>query len=80
VRYNLALALLNSGQHAEAIEMYEYLSRERPADVDSSYNLGVAYRSAGRNAEARRVFQLVLARQPDHQGARLNLQELGEAR
>ena len=63
-RYNLADALLEAGQAAEAIALLETLSAERPKDATVLSLLGMAYESAAKPDRALESYRNAVAADP----------------
>src|SRR6266851_5307158 len=65
--------LMAAGRFAEAIPIYEELSREMPANSGLRLNLGLALQMAGRKREAIPQFERVLKAEPNSVPALLSL-------
>lgn len=70
---NLAIALVNQGQVAEAITHYEHALRLRPGFAEARNNFGYALTLAGRPADAVPHLQAALHLQPKYAEAQNNL-------
>lgn len=75
--YNiLAGALYYQNKVPQAIAAWEKALDLNPNDTDACNNLGAAYLGLGNNTEAKRLFEKTLALQPQHRGARSNLDKI----
>ena len=72
----LGLLLLQQGHAAEAVLHLMRYTEERPDDPKGHNNLGAALSRAGRTEEARAAFRRALRLDPNHHGARVNLESL----
>jgi tetratricopeptide (TPR) repeat protein len=75
----LAMSAMALGRHDEAIEALEKAAEVSPYDKEVFNRLGVAYARAGRLDEAHRSWLKTLEIDPDHPGARHNLDRLEAA-
>ena len=64
-RYNLAAALIQSGQPSDAIPLLEQVAAERPAEAPVLSLLGSAREAAGDTAKALEAYQRALAADPE---------------
>ncbi len=72
-RYNLGLALYNSGKTDEAILEFEKLIKKSPYFVNAHYNLGTIYLKGKMHEQAKQVLKRVVELKPKHAEAQLNL-------
>lgn len=70
---NLGNILADKGDFAAAIAAQEQAVALDMNAVGVKYNLGIAYKKAGRLDEAIKIFQQVLASQPDHKEAHVDI-------
>lgn len=72
-RYNLALALYNSGNAEESISEFKKLIQASPYFVNAHYNLGTIFLREERYDEALGRLKKVIELKPDHAEAHFNL-------
>jgi len=75
----LGTLYLRAGQPKKALEVIETLAKNEPSNPAVLNMLGVARVASGDHAGGRKAYEQVLARNPNYQGAILNLCSLDEA-
>jgi tetratricopeptide (TPR) repeat protein len=70
---NPAFTALQSGDVAQAEQLYRKALEQNPADLDAHLNLGTALQSLGKQAEAAAQFEAALALDPNNADTRLKL-------
>jgi tetratricopeptide (TPR) repeat protein len=70
---NPAFTALQSGDLAQAEQLYRKALEQNPADLDAHLNLGTALQSLGKQAEAAAQFEAALALDPNNADTRLKL-------
>ncbi|MGB7156903.1 MAG: tetratricopeptide repeat protein [Tepidisphaeraceae bacterium] len=75
-RFAMARLRAQQGRHAEAVALYEQLTREYPVDLDAHVNLGASLEMLGERARAESAYRTALRINPNDPDARANLESL----
>lgn len=71
--FNLGNQHLNAQRFKNAIDVYSRIRIYDQQNIDVLLNMGVCYANIGKKVEAKNLFESVLKIDPDHSGAKINI-------